>query len=134
MYANRNNEQDDLDGKIQNLLFLYILLIGFTIFFPAMFSRLQNYIAPFYIIYIINTTIKTIKDKINKTFLQSLTMRFVLIWFLLICFKSYTVDCSEYMLGAKSYNIYYPYHSVFDPVMEVEREKFIDMYKSGNED
>ena len=61
-------------------------------------------------------------------------MRLTIIWFLLISMRTYFVDCSEYMLGAKSYNIYYPYHTIFDPVVEVNREKFVEMYKMGNMD
>lgn len=129
MYVNRNNEISELQIKIEKLLLLYFVLIGISFFVPAMFSRMQNYIEPFYILYIVETFYSTLKAYTINEKLKSYMVKFALLFFLFIIYKSYTVDCSDYMEGTKSYNIYYPYHSVFDPVVEVEREKFVEIYK-----
>lgn len=132
MYANRNNEKTEFAIQSEKLLLLYVLLIGFSIFFPAMFSRMQNYIEPFYIIYIINSIIPYLKNSHNNTRINSYLVKLALAWFLFFNTRSYFIDYSEYMIGARSYNIYYPYHSIFDPVVEVKREKFVEIYKTAD--
>lgn len=131
MYVNRKNDLKCFENKAQNLLFLYAIFICFTIFYAVLFKRMQNYLLPIYTVYMSNLVMQgtfKIDNRINK---QGLISRFALFLFLFFSFKSYFVDTSKYMLGTKAYNIYYPYHSVLDPIKEVEREKFIDYYKAG---
>ena len=133
MYIRGKSEKDELEISIEKLLLLYLILIALTIFFPAMFGRMKNYLEPFYLIYIVGIVIPTIKQNIKTNPIQILLIRFMFVWILFFNIKSYFIDCSNLMIGAKSYNIYYPYHSVFDPVTEVKREKFIEMYKYDND-
>lgn len=132
IYANGKIEGTEINAKMQNLLVIYILLIGLSIYIPAMFSRMQNYLEPFYIIYIVNSLFSTLKNSTLKEKINSYFVKFAILFFLFISYKSYTVDCSKYMLGTKSYNLYYPYHSIFDPIIEADREKFVEIYKQGD--
>lgn len=134
MYLNRKNVDDIIVNKIQNLLFLYTILICLSVFYAAMFSRMQNYLEPLYIIFILNVTIPIIKSQFHKYSLSGYMAKITIIWFLSIAIKSYYIDTSEYMLGTKSYNIYYPYHSVFNPQIDSQREKFVEMYKDSDYD
>lgn len=132
MYVNKNIDSSELQSKIEKLLLLYILLIGFSIFIPAMFSRMQNYLEPFYIIYIVDTLFSAFNTSTFKEKLRGYIIKFAFAFFVFIIYKSYTVDCSEYMEGKKTYNIYYPYHSIFNPIVEVDRETFVEIYKKGD--
>lgn len=130
MYANRKSRLPANDKIFHNILFLYVILIGLTVFLPVIFSRMRNYLAPFYILYLVNTTIPIIINSSYRSTLKSYISKIVLIWILFFSFRSYTTNLSQYMKGARSYNIYYPYHSIFNPVTETKRERFIEIYKS----
>lgn len=131
MYINRNSNQKTVENHIQNMLFLYAIFTCLSMFYVAIFARFQNYIVPFYIVFIVNISFPIIKEKAYRRTLSKYIINIAVCWFVFFSFKSYFRDTSHYMLGTKTYNIYYPYHSIFNPVTEVEREKFIDIYKAG---
>ncbi len=132
LYSNTNKVLTEFQIKIEKLLLLYVLLIALSIFIPTMFSRMQNYLEPFYIIYLVDTLFSALEDTYKSLKMRSYIIKFAFIFYVFIIYKSYTVDRSEYMIGKKSYNIYYPYHSIFDPVVETDREKFVEYFKEGN--
>jgi hypothetical protein len=130
MHTNKEINCEKANLKINNLMFLYVQLTIFTAFFPAMFNRMTNYLVPFYLILIV-VSIEIFNFKVDKYFLskRALIARFVLIMFVFFKIYSFTKDTSDVMLGTKYYNIFYPYYTVFNPVVDVKRERFVDLYK-----
>lgn len=132
MMIDKVNVNDRGGLKLKNLMFLYVQLTVFTAFFPAMFSRMTNYIVPFYLIFIVvNIERFTLKIDVDALNVRALVARFVLFLFVFLKIYSFTKDTSDVMIGTRYYNIFHPYYSVFNPVVDIKREQFVDMYKEN---
>lgn len=130
MIVDKYHDIENENIPFKNLMFLYVQLTVFTAFFPAMFSRMSNFILPFYVVFIL-VSIEKFNFKIDKSIfsLRGLAVRLVLFWFVFMRIYSLTKDTSDVMIGTRYYNIFYPYYSVFNPVTDVQREQFVELYK-----
>ena len=130
MIVDKYQDKENEGSPFKNLMFLYVQLTVFTAFFPAMFSRMSNFIVPFYVVFIL-VSIEKFSFKIDKSIfsLRGLAVRLILFWFIFMRIYSLTKDTSDVMLGTRYYNIFYPYYSVFNPVTDAQREQFVELYK-----
>ena len=95
------------------LLYIFVALIGIT-FIPI--QRLVNYFTFFYLMLIVEAYAETVGKKYHSLYKISI------IFILLIRMKSYFTELDQ---GFHKYDLYLPYHSVFDPKEEIQRETFI---------
>ena len=130
MIVDKYQDKENEGSPFKNLMFLYVQLTVFTAFFPALFSRMSNFIVPFYVVFIL-VSIEKFSFKIDKSIfsLRGLAVRLILFWFIFMRIYSLTKDTSDVMLGTRYYNIFYPYYSVFNPVTDAQREQFVELYK-----
>ena len=98
--------------------YLIMIILSITV---AGASRLSNYFIFFFFMAAINTFLTDSDYKLPKVRSQM-----IVILALLVISKSfyYTRDMSKYNYGREAhfYNIYLPYHSVFDPIIDTRRE------------
>lgn len=88
------------------------------------FERLINYFKPFILIYLVHVAYSIISSKKIIEYQKTYCVLFVVL--VVFCFNSvryYTKDMSDYYPNSKFYNIYTPYHSVFNPVIDERRER-----------
>ena len=107
------------------VVFAFAMAMGF-----AGFARFVNYFVP----YILVLTVHTVYYFISHVkFLYSQVTYLVLAASLSVLFFNYSFyymrDMSEYYPATRFGAIFVPYHSVFDPVVEDKREKFIENYR-----
>jgi len=103
----------------------------FSAFYHTVFTRLADFLVPFYIIFIIDSFYTIIKE--SRLSLHSFYIRIAL--FIVLFFQSYYYwrDQSEYYPGAHFYTLYYPYYSVLNPTIDQNREDFLSNFRdSGN--
>lgn len=88
------------------------------------FERLVNYFKPFVLIYLVHIAYSIISSKRIIEYQKTYCILFVVL--VVFCFNSvryYTKDMSDYYPNSKFYNIYTPYHSVFNPIVDERRER-----------
>lgn len=128
-----NDKRDILFNieKIKGLVVIYAILMVFSAFYHTVFSRLANYIVPFYIIFLIDSFYLIVKE--YKLSLHTFYIKTAL--FIVLFFQSYYYlrDQSEYYPGARFYMIFYPYYSVFNPTIDQERESFLGNLRDTGE-
>ena len=88
------------------------------------FERLVNYFKPFVLIYLVHIAYSIISSKRIIEYQKTYCILFVVL--VVFCFNSvryYTKDMSDYYPNSKFFNIYTPYHSVFNPIVDERRER-----------
>ncbi|WP_333662912.1 EpsG family protein [Chishuiella changwenlii] len=99
---------------------LFILIGVLSMFFGGV-NRFQNYLVIINLIYIVDIFIYILKNEsrfYSKIFpILSITL------LLSINFYNYYRDLSQYGASIRFYNFYYPYHTIFNPEKELNREE-----------
>jgi len=92
-------------------------------------NRLVNYFIPFILIYTVNT-IYYVVSRVEVKFTLGYTALAASLS--LLCFNYYyyyAKDVSDAYPNTRFYTIFYPYHSVFSPEQDEQRERFIENYR-----
>jgi len=92
-------------------------------------NRLVNYFIPFILIYTVNT-IYYVVSRVEVKFTLGYTA--LVASLSLLCFNYYyyyAKDVSDAYPNTRFYTIFYPYHSVFSPEQDEQRERFIENYR-----
>lgn len=116
------------DPLIGAILIPVILIQTAGMFIP-MFSRFSNYFMPFGIVFMVNTFYKNYWDMIRHHGAIFLTATALFIY----CFNLsyyYLKSNAKNLPGTHQYDIYLPYHSVFDPVEDKDHEQLIKNIRS----
>jgi hypothetical protein len=117
-------------NKIKGLVIVYAILMIFSAFYHTVFTRLADYLIPFYIIFLIDSFYTIIKE--YRLSLHAFYIRIAL--FIVLFFQSYYYwrDQSEYYPGARFYTLYYPYYSVLNPTIDQAREDFLSNFRNSD--
>ena len=107
------SQSKENEKRVTILLYIFVELIGIS-FIPL--QRLANYFLFYYLLLIVGAYAETIGKKQNSLYI-------VCIFFNVITRFSYY--CKELDTNFYKYNLYYPYHSVFNPKIESDREYYI---------
>ncbi|WP_130854357.1 EpsG family protein [Olivibacter jilunii] len=103
------------------------LIIGILSLILGGFYRFLNYLALLNVVYLADTfcSIQTLKKSSNYS---SKLANFAIVMLLIHQIYYYVRDTSEYRIGTRFYMLYFPYHTVFDPQIELNRERiYINM-------
>lgn len=110
--------------KYENIICLQILMgIGLWIV-PIVFQRLINYTIVFYLVslaHVIGTCLRDFQYRLKisvNVYKSRCQLVSILLFFTILAHSSYYIHLNFY-------EIYIPYHSVFDPIDVPEREKYI---------
>jgi len=106
-----------------------IFLIQTSALFIPMFSRFSNYFMPFGIVFVVNTFYKNYWDIVKHHLSLFLTASALFVY----CFNLsyyYLKSNAKNLPGTHQYDIYLPYHSVFDPVEDKNHEQLIKNIRS----
>lgn len=95
------------------LLYIFVELIGIS-FIPI--QRLSNYFVFFYLLFIVDAYAETLGKKYHGLY------KFTILFVILLRMNYYSLELEQ---GFHKYDLYLPYHSVFDPKEEIQRETFI---------
>lgn len=110
---------------VMGIVFAFSMAMGF-----AGFARFVNYFIP----YVLVMTVHTVYYFVSQVkFAYSQVTYSVLACSLCVLLFNYSYyyvrDMSEYYPDTRFGTIFVPYHSVFDPVVEEKRERFIENYR-----
>ena len=124
----RNRNHYNNDKTIGAILLMLVAIQAVGIFIAAV-TRFSNYLAPFGIIFIVNTFYLHYWDMKRHLKIQ-IIMSCALFLYVSSLSRYYLKDRSEDYPGGKHYYIYVPYHSVLDPVEDERRETLIKNMRS----
>jgi hypothetical protein len=131
LYINGKRNPTFNINQIKGLIITYAILMIFSSFFHTVFTRLSNYLIPFYIIYLIDSFYTIIKN--YRLSLHAFYIRIAL--FIVLFFQSYYYwsDQSKFYPGAHFYTLYYPYYSVLNPTIDQPREVFFSNFRNSDD-
>lgn len=116
---------DNFVPIVMGVVFAFAMAMGFV-----GFARFVNYFVPYVLIFTTHTVYYFIS---NIEFRNSQVTYSVLSFSLCVLLFNYAFyymrDMSEYYPNTKFSTIFVPYHSVFNPIVEEERERFIENYR-----
>lgn len=95
------------------LLYIFVNLIGIS-FIPI--QRLSNYFVFFFLLFLVDAYAETLGKKYHSLY------KFSILFVILVRMSYYSQELEQ---GFHKYNLYLPYHSVFDPKEEYQRETYI---------
>lgn len=113
-----------IDVKYENLICLQILMGVGLWFVPIVFQRLINYTIIFYLVSLADVIGTCLRDPQYRSSISSYSRRCrtqivsILLMFTILAHSSYYIHLNFY-------KIFIPYHSIFDPIDEPERELFV---------
>ena len=117
--------KDNFSPIVMGVVFAFALAMGF-----AGFARFVNYFVPYILVLIVHTVYYFIT---NVEFRNSQVSYLVLSFTLCVLFFNYSYyyvrDMSDYYPSTRFGAIFSPYHTIFDPVVEEKRERFIENYR-----
>lgn len=130
LYINEKNNVEFAIVGIKELIISYVILMIFAAFYHTIFTRLADFFKPFYIIYVIESFYTYFKS--NRGIFTTLFVKTSL--FVVLFFQSYYYwrDQSEYYPGARFYTLYYPYNSIFNPIIDQKREDFLSNMRDSD--
>lgn len=104
----------------ENIITAYIVLGILSMFIGGAY-RFLNYLSIINIIFIVDSLIlfRKVSYRLNVRILINLAITLLLVNQGYFYFR----DTSMYQKDTRFYNRYYPYHSIYDPVRELDREK-----------
>lgn len=124
---NRNHYNNDKTIGAMMLILVAIQTVGMII---ADVVRFSNYLAPFGIVFIVNTFYLHYWN-LKCHFKTRIIMYSALFIYAFSLFSYYLKNRSDDYPGGKHYYLYVPYHSVFDPVEDERRETLVKNMRSG---
>ncbi len=113
-------KNDALMGAL--LLFLFVFQTMATVI--GVSTRFSNYLMPFGIVFIVNTFLGNFWE-IRKTMFSKLLISGVLFVYFFNLTYYYLKKQDDAVRGAQMYNVFVPYHSIFDPQEDKRREMFM---------
>lgn len=118
----------EVDNEKINIPFLPIVLGLVIVEAVAMnlgaFDRLTNYFKPFVLVFLVQMTYSVISSKKLVENPKSYSVLIVAIFlFVFNSVRYYTNDLSDIYPHSRFTDIYYPYHSILDPVVDEHRER-----------
>lgn len=125
---NRNHYNNDKTIGAILLMLIAIQTVGMSI---AAFVRFNNYMAPFCIVFIINTFYLHYWD-MRRHFKPLMIVYCALFVYAFSLSRFYFKSRSEDYPGGRHYHTYIPYHSIFDPVEDERRETLIKNMRSND--
>ena len=92
-------------------------------------ERFTNYFVPFIIIYFVNTIYPILYRKFRDiSITYSVTILVLIVYGFNLSFY-YFRDMSDYYPNSRYYVIFYPYHSIFNKIVNEKRERFVENYR-----
>ncbi|MDR1653253.1 MAG: EpsG family protein [Prevotellaceae bacterium] len=123
-----NNREENTDFQLRNmhsLVTLFVVLMVFSAFYNIIFSRLTNYLIPFVILYIVES-VKYLNMRYKENIIYSFVIKMALVIILFFQSYYYWKTQLESMPDTKFYVLFHPYHSIFDPQIDKNREVFFE--------
>ncbi|MBQ8336757.1 MAG: EpsG family protein [Bacteroidaceae bacterium] len=111
----------DFTPLIMGTVIFYAIALNFFIF-----GRFNNYFVPYIIIYIVNTIYYILNKEFRRYQISYMVGFFAFFVFLFNMSRFYTKDMSEAYPNTRAYIRYLPYYSVFNPVIDEHRERFVE--------
>lgn len=124
---NRNHYDNDKTIGAMMLTLVAVQTVGMIISDVVRFS---NYLAPFGIVFIVNTFYLHYWDLQRHTKTRAIMYSALFAYAFTLSYY-YLKNRSEDYPGGRHYHIFVPYHSVFDPVEDERRETLVKNMRSG---
>jgi hypothetical protein len=112
-----------------SFIYIYIIInIGYIFITP--FYRLANYLFPIYVLYVLELIHFIFNNELIKR--KSILITYIFLFLFIPHFYSTFKDTSKLVPNSRYYNIWYPYYSVFNKKVDLNRELLIPKYTNPN--
>lgn len=122
IYLHEQNE-DDIHIPFVPLI-LGVVIVNTMAMNLSAFDRLNNYFKPFILVYLVQISYYILSTKRFVAYQKSYCVLIIsLFLFVFNSLRYYTNDLSDIYPNSRFTDIYHPYHSVLDPVVDEHRER-----------
>ncbi len=106
------------NSRFEYLVCIHALLGIGIIFYQPIFFRFTNYTMPFYALFLV----ELISYAYNSLLGRKVFFKLLFLIIFIIYGSAYFLSTEYYAANSRRYNIWFPYHSIFDEKMEEKRE------------